>query len=80
MVHGDISITNAIIVRDPAPRVKPKGPSKKEIRAAIAEQEAADENMVTYGLIIDYDYARSIGTEMDKTSVCLFLICFCFYS
>lgn len=76
MVHGDVSISNIAIVREPAPCVVPKGPGKRKAKAAIAEQEALDKKMPTYGLVIDYDYARPIGTEMDKTSVRLFLICF----
>ncbi|KJA24702.1 hypothetical protein HYPSUDRAFT_135753 [Hypholoma sublateritium FD-334 SS-4] len=68
LVHGDISITNLVIVRDPAPRVEPKGTGRRHLKAAVTEQAALDESMPTYGLVIDYDYARPIGTEMDKTS------------
>ena len=80
LVHGDISITNLAIVRDPDERVEPKGPGRQHLMAAVAEQAALDERMPTYGLVLDYDYARPIGTEIDKTSVCLFLICFVIYT
>ncbi len=46
--------------------VEPKGPGRQHLMAAIAEQAALDERMPTYGLVLDYDYARQLALRSTK--------------
>ncbi|KJA14338.1 hypothetical protein HYPSUDRAFT_150541 [Hypholoma sublateritium FD-334 SS-4] len=67
MVHGDISINNIVISRAPAPPPRPsKGHSKKV--SAAHPLPILDEQIPTFGVVIDYDYARQIGTVLNQTS------------
>ena len=79
MVHGDLSVNNIVIYRTPLPHP----PSRKEVsvritRASSAMAQAAFtpaptegliESIPVTGIVIDYDYARKLGTAMEKTSV-----------
>jgi len=85
MVHGDLSINNIVIYRTPPPRPpsNPLRKGAKELpaqttRASSAMAQAAfipapkeglAESIPVTGVVIDYDYARKVGTAMEKTSV-----------
>ena len=85
MVHGDLSVNNIVIYRSPLqhPPLKDhdgKRPLARTTRASVATAQAAftpapkegvTEDLPVSGIVIDYDYARKIGTTTEKTSVCL---------
>ncbi len=82
MVHGDLSVNNIVIYHTPLPH-PPSNPGAKEpsarmTRGSLAMAQAVftpaptkglTESIPVTGIVIDYDYARKIGTAMEKTSV-----------
>ena len=90
IVHGDLSVTNIVIFREP--RAHPPGrpvivkknistSSKSNTTVRVTQSEAevqavqaapltgVDDSIPVVGVVIDYDYARKLGTLMDRTSV-----------
>ncbi len=97
IVHGDLSVTNIVIFREP--RAHPPGRpvivkksittssqanttaqaihSQTEVQATpAAPLTGVDDSIPVVGVVIDYDYAREIGTLMDRTSVRFSLVYF----
>ena len=79
MVHGDLSVNNIVIYRDPLPHPPSDPPQARRTRASSAItqpactpalREGLAESIPVTGIVIDYDYARPVGTTMEKTSVC----------
>jgi hypothetical protein len=87
IVHGDLSINNIVIYRTPLscppqntlPRKVSarKTTAKTQATFTSAPTEGLTETIPVTGVVIDYDYARNIGTTTEKTSVRLhhFLDC-----
>ena len=83
LVHGDISVNNIVIYRFPLPHPPPKdcdgqSPLACAASASVATEQAAftpappegvTDDFPVSGIVIDYDYARKIGTTTEKTSV-----------
>lgn len=78
MVHGDISINNIVIHRAPS-LASPDQVSVGGVPLAqpAVPPEGLQEGIPVTGSVIDYDYARKLGTIMAKTSVhySLFFTC-----
>lgn len=78
MVHGDLSVNNIVIYRAPLPhppldslpRMELPGRRTRAAQAAFtpAPVEGLAESISVTGIVIDYDYARLVGTTMEKTS------------
>ena len=82
IVHGDLSVNNIVIYRTPLPH-PPSRKDGEELSARTtrtssamaraiftpAPTEGLKESIPVTGIVIDYDYARKVGTTMDKTSV-----------
>ncbi|EDR08797.1 uncharacterized protein LACBIDRAFT_296227 [Laccaria bicolor S238N-H82] len=76
MVHGDISVNNIVIYRSPLPHSPPKDqPLVRTTQASVvtthaafmpAPTEGVMEDLPVSGIVIDYDYARKIGTTTGK--------------
>ena len=95
IVHGDLSINNIVIFREPLPyppakpvkskkgttttstnlqmtsRVTQSGTQQAQVQSVSAPHAGVEETILVVGVIIDYDYARELKIEMDRTSVCL---------
>jgi hypothetical protein len=83
LVHGDLSINNIVIYRFPLthPPLKDhdgKQPFPPTTWASVATAQAAftpapkeevTEDHPVSGIVIDYDYARKIGTTTERPSV-----------
>lgn len=83
LVHGDLSVNNIVIYRFPLSHPPPKDqdgkqPLPRTTRASVATgqtaftpapKEGVTEDLPVSGIVIDYDYARKIGTTTEKTSV-----------